>query len=169
MLEIELKEKNIQLESTITVYEQLICSNEGMQMLLEEYEMRVESLQSDKSKLEVMLERFIREERVMKKERSEGGNVYKALEEDEVDVKLAEELNARSDPQSFNSLFHRQSSGLYLYGSKQIFAKIHNGMILCNLHLTYIVRIGGSNLNLEEFIRTYGPTELEKINKQAKR
>jgi hypothetical protein len=92
-----------------------------MQMLLEEYELRIECLQSDKSKLELMLEKIINK-------RVE----YKAIEEDEVDVKLAEELNARFDPQGFNDLFQRQSSGVYLYGSRQVLAKIHNDMILCN-------------------------------------
>ena len=51
---------NIELDAKISAYEQLICSNENLQSLLEEREVAIESLHKQKSRTEISLETALR-------------------------------------------------------------------------------------------------------------
>ena len=59
--------------------------------------------------------------------------IYFPTIDDAVDIKLAEHLNNLSDPQGLSSLFKRESSGIYHFGTKKIFVKIENGKIVSML------------------------------------
>lgn len=50
------------------------------------------------------------------------------------------------------------ASGKYLFGTKQILAKIINGKL--------VIRVGGGYMSIDEFIETYGRIEMLKLQKQ---
>ena len=160
---IELKNKNLKLESTISVYEQLICSSEGFQMLVEEQRIELEKLRSEKSKFEKDLETSLKKIDAAEKRNYELSRIltdaaksfklknsdsellseyinsakklsilYIPVNDDEIDIKLAEELNNIVDTQGYNGLFTRQGAGSYKYGSKEVILKIDKGKILGN-------------------------------------
>jgi hypothetical protein len=49
----------------------------------------------------------------------------------------------------------RLGPGKYLFGTKQIMAKIINDKL--------VIRVGGGYMSAEEFINTYGPMEMLKL------
>lgn len=51
----------------------------------------------------------------------------------------------------------RISAGKYLFGTKQILAKIINDKL--------VIRVGGGYMSADEFIETYGPMEMLKAQK----
>eukprot|EP00826_Nyctotherus_ovalis_P049725 TRINITY_DN6028_c0_g4_i1.p1 TRINITY_DN6028_c0_g4~~TRINITY_DN6028_c0_g4_i1.p1 ORF type:complete len:134 (-),score=22.62 TRINITY_DN6028_c0_g4_i1:65-466(-) len=103
-------------------------------MLLEEYELRVGSLQSDKARLEAALEIAINRRTTNEPGEMDSKALAKEREvEEDVDARLAEELSKRRDAKGLNALFKRQGSGVYMYGSKQVSVRVNNGKISCNL------------------------------------
>lgn len=51
--------------------------------------------------------------------------------------------------------FQRKDPGVYQFGSKRVFIRVENGVI--------IVRVGGGYMNIEEFLKLYTPLELGRI------
>eukprot|EP00826_Nyctotherus_ovalis_P036035 TRINITY_DN3156_c0_g1_i3.p1 TRINITY_DN3156_c0_g1~~TRINITY_DN3156_c0_g1_i3.p1 ORF type:complete len:173 (+),score=41.81 TRINITY_DN3156_c0_g1_i3:453-971(+) len=56
--------------------------------------------------------------------------IYSPVEDDTVDVKLAEYLNSLPDSQALTELFSRESEGIYHFGTKRVFVKIENGKVI---------------------------------------
>lgn len=79
---------------------------------------------------------------------------YKAVKGDQVDELFAAQLNASG----LAVTVKRLSPGKYLFGTKQILAKIINGKL--------VIRVGGGYMSAEEFIETYGRIEMLKLQKQ---
>lgn len=77
--------------------------------------------------------------------------VYKAVKGDQVDELFAVHLNASGMPIPVK----RINAGKYLFGTKQILAKIINGRL--------VIRVGGGYMSAEEFIETYGRIEMLKL------
>lgn len=80
--------------------------------------------------------------------------VYKAVKGDPVDELFAKHLNAAG----LAVPVKRLASGKYLFGAKQILAKIINGKL--------VIRVGGGYMSAEEFLETYGRIEMMKLQKQ---
>jgi len=74
---------------------------------------------------------------------------------DDVDELLQDYLNHHDCAVPIQKLF----DGTYLFGTRKITAKVLNGKLM--------VRVGGGYMSIDEFIDTYGETELKKI--EAKR
>lgn len=49
----------------------------------------------------------------------------------------------------------RTGPGKYLFGTKNIMAKVINGKL--------VIRVGGGYMGADEFIQTYGPMEMAKV------
>ena len=81
--------------------------------------------------------------------------VYKEVEGDKIDKKLAEIINNADKNQKTNMnkaklLFVRESEGVYTYCKKKVFIKRTDEDRL-------IIRVGGGYMSLEEFIETFNP------------
>jgi len=76
---------------------------------------------------------------------------YKFVKGDEVDELFAFHLNKAG----CNLLVKRIQPGKYLFGSKQIMAKIINGKL--------VIRVGGGYMSADEFIEQYGKMEMMKM------
>jgi chromosome segregation ATPase len=87
--------------------------------------------------------------------------VYHAVRDDPVDEAIADYINSRSEPMQIQ--FVREEYGLYLFGTKRVFIKLENSKIISN---SYAVRVGGGFMRIDEFINSYTPIELEKINER---
>lgn len=79
---------------------------------------------------------------------------YKAVKGDQIDEMFAEALNRAN----LNLPVKRLSQGKYMFGSRQIMAKIINGKL--------VIRVGGGYMSVDEFIDQYGKIELLKLMKQ---
>ena len=81
--------------------------------------------------------------------------VYKEVEGDKIDKKLAEIINNADKNQKSNMnkaklLFVRESEGVYTYCKKKVFIKRTDEDRL-------IIRVGGGYMSLEVFIDTFNP------------
>ena len=54
---------------------------------------------------------------------------YVPVNEDRVDLKLAEYINASTDPKKYTTLFIRERDGVYQFGTKRVFVKMEGGRI----------------------------------------
>ena len=52
----------------------------------------------------------------------------------------------------------RESEGVYEFGQKRVFVKVERGKI--------IIKVGGGNLSIDEFLDQYTPTELERLERK---
>ena len=77
--------------------------------------------------------------------------VYKAIKGDAIDELFAFHLNKHQ----LNLPIKRIGPGKYLFGTKQILAKIINGKL--------VIRVGGGYMSADEFIEQYGPMEILKM------
>ena len=68
------------------------------------------------------------------KDVKEKTSVYYPVKEDELDTKLAETLNGKYNTERFNTLFRRESEGVYYYGTKKILIKSENGKIISKIY-----------------------------------
>ena len=75
---------------------------------------------------------------------------YKAAKGDPVDEMLGNWINTHG----WEIEIHRLGGGFYMFGDKKIYAKIVNGKL--------IIRVGGGFMNIDEFMKFYGMTELAK-------
>ena len=56
-------------------------------------------------------------------------------------------------------MFLRESEGVYQFGQKRVYVKVEKGGQI-------FVRVGGGYMNIDEFINTYTPNEVEKIQRK---
>ena len=77
-------------------------------------------------------------------------NKFKAIKGDEIDRMFMEAMNRAN----LNLPVVRISAGKYLFGSRNIMAKIINGKL--------VIRVGGGYMGVDEFIDQYGKIELLK-------
>jgi hypothetical protein len=70
--------------------------------------------------------------------------IYKAVKDDPIDVRLAEYINNYPGNLNLRSMFSRSRPGIYLFGSKSIVMTVENDFIN--------VRVGGGYLSIDEFI-----------------
>jgi len=75
---------------------------------------------------------------------------YKAVKVDEIDRMFMEAMNRAN----LNLPVVRLSAGKYLFGSRNIMAKIINGKL--------VIRVGGGYMGVDEFIDQYGKIEMLK-------
>ena len=78
---------------------------------------------------------------------------YKPIKGDAIDELFAKHLNKAA----LSLPVKRLGIGKYLFGSKQILAKIINGKL--------VIRVGGGYMSADEFIEQYGRIEMLKIMK----
>lgn len=83
--------------------------------------------------------------------------VYRPIKGDQVDELFAMHLNKAQ----LNLPVKRLTAGKYLFGTKQILAKIINGKL--------VIRVGGGYMSADEFIEQYGKIELMKMMKDDER
>ena len=79
--------------------------------------------------------------------------LYKAVKGDAIDELWCYHLNLHQ----LDLPVKRISAGKYLFGSKNIMAKIINGKL--------VIRVGGGYMSADEFIEQYGKIELMKLMK----
>ncbi|KAL4492980.1 hypothetical protein ABPG72_020759 [Tetrahymena utriculariae] len=83
---------------------------------------------------------------------------YIPIKGDPIDSCLAQYLNNFSgDKRKARTLFIREGSGVYQFGSKKVYVKIEQDKIL--------IRTGGGFIGLEEFLDLYTPSELERYHR----
>lgn len=59
-----------------------------------------------------------------------------------------------------NIMFLRESEGVYQFGQKRVQVKVEKGnQILC--------RVGGGYMHIDEFIKKYTETEVEKVERRS--
>ena len=78
---------------------------------------------------------------------------YRAIKGDSVDEMLANVLNIKNCEIPIS----RVSDGWYMFGSKKIYTKIMNNMLVC--------RVGGGFMSMDEFIATYAESERLKLER----
>ena len=84
--------------------------------------------------------------------------VYIPVKSDNIDTKLAEYINNYPDRKKLKIMFMRESEGVYEFGSKRVFVKVERGKI--------IIKVGGGNLSIDEFLDQYTPTELQALERK---
>ena len=84
--------------------------------------------------------------------------VYIPVKDDQIDKKLAEYINNYPDRSKLKIMFMRESEGTYQFGSLKVFVKVERNGIK--------IRVGGGFLSIDEFIDTYTPQELERMERR---
>ena len=84
--------------------------------------------------------------------------IYIAKKHDKIDEGLAEYLNQFPEREKLKILFLRESEGVYQFGQKRVYIKIEKGN---NIQ----VRVGGGFMHIDDFIESFTPLELEKIER----
>lgn len=79
---------------------------------------------------------------------------YKPMKGDAVDELFAQHMNKAC----LNLPVKRLAPGKYLFGTKQILAKIINGKL--------VIRVGGGYMSADEFIEQYGKIEIMKLMRE---
>ena len=85
-------------------------------------------------------------------------SIYVPMKDDPVDEKLAEYVNNYPDRQKLKIMFLRESTGVYEFGTKRVEVRVAKGKIL--------IRVGGGYMNIDEFLDTYTPQELERLERR---
>lgn len=83
---------------------------------------------------------------------------YQPLKDDVIDEALAEYIANRG--RDMQVPFIREDEGIYLFGSKRVFAKLDCGKV--------IIRIGGGFMPVEQFVDVYTPMEMERMDTKKK-
>lgn len=84
--------------------------------------------------------------------------IYVPVKEDPVDVKVAEFINSYPDRTKLKIIFMRESSGVYEFGTKRVYARVEKNKIQ--------IRVGGGYISIDEFLEQYTPIEVEKLEKR---
>ena len=84
----------------------------------------------------------------MIKKQDAARQAYQAIKGDIVDEMLARYINQTGVQLPIT----RIGGGFYMFGTKKIYAKIMNNKL--------VVRVGGGFMGIDEFINTYGESEL---------
>lgn len=75
---------------------------------------------------------------------------YVPVRDDPIDVAVADFTNTNYPEVPLV----REMMGIYMFGAKRVFVKLENGRIN--------VRVGGGFMRIEDFIKFYTPSEVEK-------
>jgi len=86
-------------------------------------------------------------------------SVYIPVEQDSVDSRLAEYINNYPERNRLQVMFMRESSGIYQFGTRRVFVKVEKDKIN--------IRVGGGYLSIDEFLDTYTPLEMEKLDRKS--
>ena len=78
--------------------------------------------------------------------------VYKADSDDMIDQEIAKYMNKYKCP----IMFRKIGEGMYMFGTKKVFAKIMNDRL--------VIRVGGGYMMIDQFLSTYTEPELKKLN-----
>jgi hypothetical protein len=93
--------------------------------------------------------------------------IYIPVREDPIDKKLAEFINNYPDRSRLKIMFMRESDGIYQFGNKRVYVRVEKDKINSKYTiLMVLVRVGGGYLSIDEFLDTYTPLELEKIERK---
>lgn len=84
--------------------------------------------------------------------------IYIPIKDDPVDVKMAEFVNNYPDRTKLKLMFLRESSGIYEFGTKRVEVRQTQGKLL--------IRVGGGYMGIDEFLQSYTPLELEKLERR---
>ena len=84
---------------------------------------------------------------------------YVPVQDDEVDIKLAEYINNYADRSKLKIMFMRESQGVYAFGTKLVKIYIEKGGRI-------VIRVGGGYANIDEFLEQFTPKELEKLQRR---
>ena len=68
-------------------------------------------------------------------------------------------MNQYPERDKMRILFLRESEGVYQFGQKRCYVKIEKGNQI-------FVRVGGGYMHIDEFIRQYTDSEVEKIQRK---
>ena len=85
-------------------------------------------------------------------------SIYVPIKDDPVDERVAEYLNNYPDRQQLKIMFLRESTGVYEFGTKRVEVREAKGKLL--------IRVGGGYMGIDEFLATYTPGELEKLERR---
>jgi len=147
----QLKEMNINLQQSLekatnTIVEQeekLLRANLQINDLKKELDEKTEQLITLREQLRMYT----------------GVTHYTGFKGDDIDIKLAEFINAHPDGTRLTRLFNRENYGVYTFGSKRITIKLEQEKL--------IVRVGGGYLVIHEFTELYTPIEFEKFQRKS--
>ena len=84
--------------------------------------------------------------------------VYIPAKDCPVDMKLAEYINNYPDRQKLKIMFMRESTGVYVFGSKRVMVKVERDKIQ--------IKVGGGYLSIDEFLDRYTPEELARLERK---
>ena len=84
---------------------------------------------------------------------------YIPRKSDMVDQALAKVINEYPEKERMKILFLRESEGVYYFGQKRIHVRVEKGNQV-------LVRVGGGFMTVSEFIETYTPLEVNKIERR---
>jgi len=56
-------------------------------------------------------------------------------------------------------MFLRESEGVYQFGQKRVYVKVEKGNQI-------LVRVGGGFMHIDEFIKSYTQTEVDKVERR---
>lgn len=65
---------------------------------------------------------------------------YVPVNDDNIDLRLAEYINASSNPNKLTTLFIRERDGVYQFGTKRVFVKMEGGKIFSK-YISYIHKL----------------------------
>jgi hypothetical protein len=96
-------------------------------------------------------------------------SIYIPDKEDPIDNQLAEYINNYPERSKLRIMFLKENEGIYHFGSRRVYVRVERDKItgmnfLINL-LTFIVRVGGGYLSIDEFLDIYTPMELERVER----
>ena len=72
---------------------------------------------------------------------------------------LANYIQSRPEQDKMQILFLRESEGIYRFGQRQVYLKIEKGQSIK-------VRVGGGYMHIDEFIKQYTASEVERIERK---
>ena len=86
-------------------------------------------------------------------------DTYIPKKRDLLDETLADYLTLYPEKEKLQIMFLRETEGVYHFGSKRVYLKVEKGGQI-------LVRVGGGYMGIDEFIETYTPTEVDKIQRR---
>lgn len=76
----------------------------------------------------------------------------------QLDLALQVYFQLHPEKRVHQTLFERESPGIYFFGLKKVIMKLENNQIL--------VRVGGGYMAIDEFINQFGPGEADKMQRE---
>ena len=76
----------------------------------------------------------------------------------QLDLALQVYFQQHPEKRVHQTLFERESLGIYFFGLKKVIMKLENNQIL--------VRVGGGYMAIDEFINQFGPDEVDKMQRE---